>query len=76
MKCQTEGCEGRVEADAPIWFTLDDDGAWSIFGVNDHSVTFTCDHHEHQNYTKELYESLVTYLESILPGSTSGPAVR
>lgn len=70
MKCTVEDCQGRVEASAPLWFSLDGSGTWSVEGVDDHSAWFKCDHQEHDNATLLFHERLAAYIESILPGST------
>lgn len=70
MKCTTEGCEGKVEANVKLGLSLDDDGNWSLTYVGDDHGVITCDAEEHENMTQALGESLSAFLDQHFPGLT------
>lgn len=70
LPCSVEGCEGRIEANAQIWFALDASGRWTVFGVGDEAATITCDDAGHDNETEILGKSLTAFIDELLPGST------
>lgn len=70
IPCNVTGCDGRIEATAPLWLKLDEDGSWSVYGIGDEASRITCDENDHDNWTPTLDKSLSAFIEEILPGTT------
>lgn len=70
MKCKEPDCEGTVEANMSVGFTLRDDGEWELVYMGDNEMDITCDASGHDNFTPALAKSLSAHIEEILPGTT------
>jgi hypothetical protein len=69
LRCLTRGCQAPIQASAPAWFTLDEDGAFQLWGIGDDAAEITCGD-GHPNWTESLQEVLTEAVERLAGGAS------